>query len=191
MNLTKSSCSYGAMFYTRISGIPHVILGSEGPEKTWCPFTGQIEKHETSKDCAIREVFEESRGLIELNEVFFDFTWHKKSGGEIGIMLVYVEPDFIEKFNKMDVSKLPNSYSEKSEVRAFELGQVVKIPTFPSTIACIAALKRKIDPNCKIRHFKHNRQLFEQNMQKIYKLQVTEQQKTSKNSFCFLSEESE
>jgi ADP-ribose pyrophosphatase YjhB (NUDIX family) len=120
----KHSC--GAIFYTfSPSGELGVILGDEGKDREeWLPFKGCAEDNETYEQAAIREIKEESGGLIDINNIHLEHNFStRRKHYHIG--LVEVPYDIIEKYNSSRVFETRNEFREKKEMRFFSLTTVL------------------------------------------------------------------
>ena len=98
-NKFKHSC--GALFYTYSpSGELGVILGDEGREREeWLPFKGCAEDGETYEQAAIREIREESGGLVDIKTIILEHVFStRRKHYHIG--LIEVPHYIIEMYNK-------------------------------------------------------------------------------------------
>lgn len=116
----KHSC--GALFYTyntdRELGI---ILGEEGYE--WLPFKGCPKDDETYEQTAIREIFEETGGLIRLNSIKLKHYFTSKHK-HYHIGLVYVPYETIYYFNRRRHLETRPDFTEKKELKFFPLSSI-------------------------------------------------------------------
>jgi ADP-ribose pyrophosphatase YjhB (NUDIX family) len=119
--------SCGAILYTIIRNKVYIILGKEFGD--WFPFKGVCNKHETYEQAAIREIKEETCKTAIIKNIKLDCNYSTiRKYYHIG--LVYVENNFVEKFNKNKkkiYSKFSKNkkYLEKTEVRMFSLNEVL------------------------------------------------------------------
>lgn len=122
--MTKISC--GALLYTYSpKGELGIILGLE--KSNWLPFKGCNEKNETYEQTAIREIYEETSGLLKLDTISLRHEFRTKHK-EYKIGLCYAEYSIIDNFKKRDKSKLSNCYKEKEKLRFFKLTNILKNP---------------------------------------------------------------
>ena len=126
--MKKHSC--GAILYTIINHKIHIVLGME--KQQWFPFKGTREKGETNEETAIREIYEETCGIIKLRKINLKCNFStKRKHYHIG--LIYVKPDIIEKFHTNRKNILENvdplnndyiSFIEKTDIKMFPLSCV-------------------------------------------------------------------
>jgi ADP-ribose pyrophosphatase YjhB (NUDIX family) len=117
----KNSC--GAIFYTfNPNNNIGVILGLEQGE--WLPFKGCNENGESFMETAIREIKEETCGLVEISNISLDHKFtSKRKHYYIGICEVPF--DIIEKFNIIRKNEKRKEYIEKEELKFFNLDTVL------------------------------------------------------------------
>jgi hypothetical protein len=128
--MKKHSC--GALLYTVLNNKIYIILGME--KGKWYPFKGTREKGETNELAAIREIYEETCGVVKLNKINLrcNFTTKRK---HYHIGLIKIEPDFINKFyknkkfilNQIESINSPPNYIpflEKNEIKMFTLDDI-------------------------------------------------------------------
>jgi 8-oxo-dGTP pyrophosphatase MutT (NUDIX family) len=126
----KTSC--GALFYSfNTDGDIGVILGLEYYD--WLPFKGCVEAGETPEQAAIREVHEETCGLvcletIDLNHKFMSKRKHYHIG------LCFVPCDIIDKFSELVKDENRKAFKEKKELKFFPLNDILS----NDTIHCIS-----------------------------------------------------
>lgn len=117
----KVSC--GAIFYTYDPyGNIGIILGLEGDD--WLPFKGCNEKGETYEETAIREIYEETCGLIRVDKISLDHAFASKRK-KYYIGLIYVDYDIIEKFSQLRKAEDRPNFIEKKSLRFFNLDTVL------------------------------------------------------------------
>lgn len=123
--MKKRSC--GALFYTIRGGRVEVVLGLE-KHGGWFVFKGTNKKGETYEETAIREIYEESCGLIRLDKITLDchFSTSRK---HYHIGLVYVPPYFIRRFGEVrkflaSREDTPPDYLEKLFVRSIAISNI-------------------------------------------------------------------
>jgi hypothetical protein len=117
----KSSC--GALFYSynpqRKLGI---ILGLEG--LNWLPFKGCNESGETLEQTAIREIKEETCGLVNINSINLEHRFTSKRKHYF-IGLCEVPYDIIEEFSKLRLTEDRIEYREKKILKFFPLDTIL------------------------------------------------------------------
>ena len=126
--MKKHSC--GAILYTIFNNKVYIILGME--KGKWYPFKGTREKGETNELAAIREIYEETCGVIKLNKIELECHFStKRKHYHIG--LLYIKPDFIDRFyinrqfivNNLDImDKKYKSFLEKNDIKMFSLNEI-------------------------------------------------------------------
>lgn len=133
----------GAVLYTIINNEYHIILGYEYHWNSigkiqggnWYHFKGKLERGECNEECAIRELYEETFCLIKIDKINL-VSYHETKFKKYYIGFVYVEPEFIETFNKKrkKYAKISNSnLLEKIEVKAFPISYFTKCKDIPYT----------------------------------------------------------
>jgi ADP-ribose pyrophosphatase YjhB (NUDIX family) len=122
--MRKHSC--GAILYTIYKGSVYIILGKE--HGVYFPFKGGCESGETFQEAAIREIKEETCGLVELNKDIKLDCHYSTSRKTYHIGLVYVDYDIVQKFKliraKEEMDKNRDVFLEKTDIRAFQLDSV-------------------------------------------------------------------
>jgi len=121
--MKKHSC--GAIFYTIYKKKIYIILGKERGD--WFPFKGIMEKNETMKQTAIREIMEETCSLIKIkeNDISLDCSFSTcRKNYHIG--LIYVQPDIITNFYKIRDTFNDKKFLEKTDIRMFSLFKISK-----------------------------------------------------------------
>lgn len=122
----KTSC--GAIFYTYNENKQlGIILGDEGHDcESWLPFKGCVEENESLINTAIREVAEETCGLVNLTPMDLKlehiFTTKRKT---YYIGLCYAKYSIIEEFDKKRQSETRTAYTEKKKLKFFLLDEVL------------------------------------------------------------------
>lgn len=122
--MKRHSC--GAILYTIYNNKIYIVLGMEKGQ--WFPFKGTRDKGETNIQAAVREIYEETCGVIQLNTI--DLKCHfstKRKHYHIG--LVKIDLDSIKQFyknknyllNKKIYNTEYNAYLEKSDIKMFSL----------------------------------------------------------------------
>ena len=134
--MKKHSC--GALLYTIFNNKIYIILGME--KCGWYPFKGTREKGETNEMTAIREIYEETCGVIKLNKINLSCNFStKRKHYHIG--LIQIKPDFIKKFyanrsylintiqakiNNNNIKSTYTPFLEKNEIKMFKLDDIQK-----------------------------------------------------------------
>jgi hypothetical protein len=113
----KVSC--GAILYT----FDHnnnigIILGLESCG--WLPFKGRNEFNETYEETAIREIYEETCGVVKLDTINLDHKFVSKNKTYY-IGLIYVPYNFIDQFNIKLEKETREEFKEKKSVKFFKL----------------------------------------------------------------------
>ena len=128
MNKKINSC--GAILYSYDeNGNMGFILGKEeicdGGKLKWYPFKGCSDKNETLEQTAIREVFEETGGLVKIEKIdlYLAFTTPKK---QYYIGLHYAPYSIVEKYNNMNKDILNDAFKEKKEIKFFLYSEIKK-----------------------------------------------------------------
>jgi len=117
----KTSC--GALLYTyNPAGSIGIILGCENG--LWLPFKGCTEDNETYEQTAIREVEEETCGVVKLNSINLEHKFaSKRKQYYIGLSLV--DYGVIDRFNESIKNESRASHCEKKELQFFDLKSVL------------------------------------------------------------------
>jgi 8-oxo-dGTP pyrophosphatase MutT (NUDIX family) len=139
--------SYGAILYSfNPSGELGIILGSESvdPQCGFFPFKGGSNISESPVQTAIREVFEETRGLVNLHTLQLRCKIRSKHKTYL-FGLAEVNYDIIEKFNKIDVENMDPCYKEKKEIKFFRFADIY-LHKFPAiTMDAILFFKKELN----------------------------------------------
>lgn len=127
----RTSC--GAIFWTEDpAGNRGIVLGEEGEDDSqWLPFKGCVEQFETPEQAAIREVFEETCGLVILTSIMLEHCFSTKRKIYM-IGLCYVPFEIIQQFEERRKSETRFAYAEKKKLRFFKLDEVLKDPSVHS-----------------------------------------------------------
>lgn len=113
----KTSC--GALLYTYdTNGHLGLILGKEFEE--YLPFKGCNESGETYEQTAIREIYEETCGLVKLNKIDLDHRFSTKRK-RYYIGLVLVDFNILEDFKKVRALENRSCFCEKKDIKFFTL----------------------------------------------------------------------
>ena len=184
----KISC--GAIFYTfDDNNNIGIILGLES--LGWLPFKGRNENNETYEQTAIREIYEETCGLIKINEIKLEhkFTTKQKI---YHIGLIKVPYDFIYDFNNKIYLETRNEFKEKQDVKFFKLSECFnnnKIHQL-SKVSIQFYLNRLFDLNkihrgniLSISTIKNDSSYYKNIFKKYYKMCETKNKKI-KNKYC-------
>ena len=121
----KNSC--GAILYSRhpTTKKTGIILGLERGE--WTPFKGCCNEGESFVDTAIREIKEETHGLVKLHDIKLHHQFSTKNK-IYHIGLVFVDYDLLENF-KEEKKKIntPACYLEKEKLRFFPVDDIPEL----------------------------------------------------------------
>jgi len=118
--MVKQSC--GAILYAfDLNNNLGIILGEESRtlEYGWLPFKGGIKEGETPEQAAIREVYEETCGVVKLNEInlLHKFSTKRK---EYLIGLCEVPYDTINRFQEKILTECREEFCEKKFMKFFK-----------------------------------------------------------------------
>jgi hypothetical protein len=117
----KTSC--GALFYSYDNeGNLGIILGLEGVD--WLPFKGCNEIGETFEQTAIREIKEETCGLIVIENINLEHRFTSKRK-HYCIGLCEVPYDIIDKFADLRANECRHEYNEKRKLRFFKVQETL------------------------------------------------------------------
>lgn len=135
--------SYGALLFSRDpnSGELGIILGYESSD--WYPFKGASNEGESPEQAAIREIYEETAGVVELNQISLDLEFAtKRKCYYIG--LVEVDYSIVTNFTKAREQYTTGAFAEKTEIKFFPLSQI-DMRQFPwITQKCISHYFKRI-----------------------------------------------
>ena len=123
--MKQHSC--GAILYTIINKKVYIILGLE--KDIWLPFKGVREDGETNVDAAIREIYEETFGVVNVKNISLNCNFsNKKKHYHIGSYYInYNYIDMLYKNMRYLMSKNTNRYSrflEKKDIGLFMLDNI-------------------------------------------------------------------
>lgn len=122
--MKKHSC--GALIFTLYKNEIHIVLGMEKNE--WFPFKGTREANESLNDTAIREIYEETCGIVNLDDIYLDCNYStKRKYYHIG--LVFVNINVLKKFykqrNKYKLNSTDNgAFLEKTCIKLFNINEL-------------------------------------------------------------------
>jgi 8-oxo-dGTP pyrophosphatase MutT (NUDIX family) len=120
----KHSC--GAIFYTfDPNGKIGIILGQEQETNGYLPFKGCMEEGETLVQAAVREIFEETGGLVKLETIDLEHQFtSKRKHYHIGVC--EVPYDIIEKYHLQLLNGLEKrkEFLEKRKLKFFDLDEI-------------------------------------------------------------------
>jgi 8-oxo-dGTP pyrophosphatase MutT (NUDIX family) len=109
--------SCGAILYTIHNGKTYFILGKE--HNQWTPFKGRVEPGESYEKAAIRELYEETGGLVKIDSIALNCCYSTiRKIYHIG--LVYVPFDFAQQFARM-LRASNDPHLEKTDVKYFDI----------------------------------------------------------------------
>lgn len=124
--MEKKSC--GAILYTfNPEGKLGVILGEESrsSEEEWLPFKGVCREDETPEQAAIREIFEETCGLVLLDSIALHHKFSTKRK-EYHIGLVEVPYELLAAFIEARKTETREDFMEKRKLKFFLFPDVLK-----------------------------------------------------------------
>lgn len=127
--MEKKSC--GAILYAfNPEGKLGVILGEESRsrEEEWLPFKGGCREDETLEQAAIREIFEETCGLVLLNSIALHHKFSTKRK-EYHIGLVEVPYELLTAFIEARKTETREGFMEKRKLKFFLFPDVLKETT--------------------------------------------------------------
>jgi len=131
----KKSC--GALLYSKKGGDIGIILGKEYGR--WFPMKGCPKKKESLKETAIREIYEETSGIVTVKnkEIKLDCKFETRNK-KYYIGLINVPIDIIEQFNVQRITKTEKNIEmlEKDELRFYPIKTIDKY-TFPGITTII------------------------------------------------------
>jgi hypothetical protein len=122
--MKKHSC--GALLFTLYNNKIYIVLGMEKNE--WFPFKGTKEIGESLNETAIREIYEETCGIVELDNIYLSCNYStKRKYYHIG--LVFVNINILKKFYKkrnMYKFSISNNYEflEKTGIKLFNINKL-------------------------------------------------------------------
>ena len=140
--------SCGAILYAfNPNGELGIILGDEfcGNSGAYLPFKGGVEPGETPEHAALREIEEETCGIVKLDNIVLEhkFTTKRK---EYHIGLVEVPYNIIEQFNEIIKTEGRAHYREKKHIKFFLQRELYRNPEIhPITKASLIYYKNKLD----------------------------------------------
>lgn len=128
--------SCGAILYTIYKQRVYVVLGREFDE--WMPFKGTNEEGETWDETAVREIEEETCGLVRIapNQIQLRciFATNRKY---YHIGLIYVDYHNIMRFKQVRKRMHKKAYREKTAIRLFDIAYLHNVRFHPITTRCI------------------------------------------------------
>ena len=115
----------------------------------WFPFKGTREKYENNKQAAIREIYEETCGIVKIDciDLKCNFTTKRK---HYHIGLVFVSFNNIKQFHKirkkiMESENQSGQYLEKTDIKLFKLDNLYKCKFHEITKIPIDYYKNSLD----------------------------------------------
>lgn len=144
----QQKCSAGAILYTIVENKIYYILGSETPwgvkpqkfdiyaqkfnvnkfdYRSLFPFKGSIETYDKSLiETAIREIYEETLGLIKIDNINFDICFKSNKEKSYFIGFIEIDKSFVPNFNilRKDTEKMltySDNFKEKIGVVALPI----------------------------------------------------------------------
>ena len=123
--MEKKSC--GAILYAYdLTGKLGIILGAE--VDAWLPFKGGCQEGETDEETAIREIYEETCGLVKVDSIKLHHKFStKRKIYHIGIC--EVPYDIIDNFERTRNEETREEFREKREIKFLPYPEVLKDPT--------------------------------------------------------------
>jgi ADP-ribose pyrophosphatase YjhB (NUDIX family) len=117
--MKKHSC--GAILYTIKNNQIFIILGKEYTD--WFPFKGICEQGETFEEAAVREINEETCGIINIPIAKIQLNCHfSTQRKQYHIGLVYVDNFFLRDFYNLKKNpKCEKKFLEKTQIKLFAL----------------------------------------------------------------------
>jgi ADP-ribose pyrophosphatase YjhB (NUDIX family) len=144
--MTIKSC--GAIFYAfGPDNTLGIILGDENrsQEDGWLPFKGGVQPGETLEETATREIFEETCGLVYIENISLDHKFSTKRK-EYHIGLCEVPYDIIEQFNTAIKKEIRTDFLEKRSLRFFKYPDILTYPYVHNiSKASVLFYKNKLD----------------------------------------------
>ncbi len=122
--------SCGALLYTLYNNRVYIILGKEYDD--WFPFKGKCEKNETFEMTAVREIEEETCGIVKLSGIKLKCNY-ATSRKQYHIGLEYVSHTIITEFYKKRKTYKEKKYLEKTEIKMFPLSSIGERKFHPVT----------------------------------------------------------
>lgn len=146
--------SFGAILFAVGPDGPGIILGDESRSKEagWLPFKGGALEGETPEQAAVREISEETCGLVAIKEedIRLDSkfaTRHKR----YSLALVEVDYDIIDKFDERRRNEIKEERLEKLSIKFFPYPEVLQNPGVHSiSKSAILYYKDQLDSMCHI-----------------------------------------
>ena len=120
--------SAGAILFTIYNNQIHIVLGME--KNDWFPFKGTANIDESLENAAIREIFEETCGLVILDNIYLSCKYTtKRKYYYIG--LVFVDITILNRFyiNKKKYENKNNfednyRFLEKTDIKLFNINKI-------------------------------------------------------------------
>lgn len=118
----RHSC--GALLYTfhPKSGEIGIILGLE--KSHWLPFKGGNKNNESYEAAAIREVYEETCGLLKLTTINLEHHFHSKSK-QYHIGLCHADYSIVDQFLQARKKQTKKDFQEKEKIQFFSLKDIM------------------------------------------------------------------
>jgi len=138
----KHSC--GAILYTRSpAGVFGIILGLEG--NSWFPFKGCKQDNETFEETAIREIYEETCGVVKASSI--SLKHHFKTNHKYYHIGLYEVPyNIIPKFFRAIKNEKRKAFLEKKSIKFFPINVVHNIENIHSiTLSSINFYRNELD----------------------------------------------
>ena len=143
MRSLKISC--GAVLYTIINKRVYLVLGKE--YENYYHYKGGCHSNETFEETAIREIYEETMGLVKLDNIILDCRNTITKNKRYILGLVYIEPIIIHQFNerkKLGNTCFPECFNEKDDMKLFSLECIFNLDLPKPTIKPILFYYKKL-----------------------------------------------
>lgn len=118
--------SCGGVLYTIKKNRLYLVLGREG--KYFFHFKGCPENNETFEQTAIREINEETMGIVKIKKILLNCSNVKSKKKIYRLGLVKVNNDIVEQFNYLKykfIDIMPHKYKEKDEIKLFPFNRIL------------------------------------------------------------------
>ena len=151
--------SCGAILYAfNPNGELGIILGDEERSSiiSYLPFKGGVEPGETPEQAAIREIEEETCGIVKLKSISLEhkFTTKRK---EYQIGLAEVPYEIVNQFNQIIKHEDKDHYKEKRHIKFFLQRDLYRNPEIhPITKASLIYYKNKLEALARGSSINHN-----------------------------------
>lgn len=142
--MLKISC--GGVLFTIVNGKVYIVLGKERGK--YYHYKGGVERGETYEEAAIREIYEETGGLVKLDRIVLDCRTVKTKNKHYILGLIEIDPTIVKRFNDKkragDYYSYGYSFNEKQDMRMFPLDTIDELKLPNPTIMPIQYYKKKL-----------------------------------------------